>query len=118
MVLFGAKVTYMINDERSKRMAVKGIERRMVQIRTPENRYFEEAHFVFRTDSCKASDDHADIMREANRILEERGYHETGKGRSVRKRGRRNAVFFWCGFLGGGVLSSVCFWILRLTQIL
>ena len=99
-------------------MAVKGIERRMVLIRTPENRCFEEAHLVLRADFYKEPCEDGDILSEANRILEECGYSAEGKRRR-RKRGLGNPlVCFFLGTFCGGVIGAGTVWLLRVLLLL
>jgi hypothetical protein len=99
-------------------MAVKGIERRMVLIRTPENRCFEEAHLVLRADFYKEPCAEGDILREANRILEECGYRAEGKRRRRKRRLRNPLACFFLGALCGGTVGAAAVWMLRVLLLL
>jgi hypothetical protein len=43
----------------------------MVVVRTPRNRYFDEAHFLLREGRCYGGESERSMMAEANRILDE-----------------------------------------------
>lgn len=77
---------------------VKGAQRRMVQVRMGNSRYFEEALFIVRRDLPRQKAGEDEMLAEANRILRE-SLHGEGK----RKR-RLPAGLFW---LLGGVLLGL-----------
>ena len=81
----------------------------MVQIRTPESRYFEEAHLVLRRDGAMDGDQ-GDLIREAERILSdaERGIKTGAKGRKRWMPWLFGSLFG--GVLGGGIVGGI--WLL------
>lgn len=81
----------------------------MILVRTPESRYFEEAHLVLRTERCLNEGEDGDMLREANRIIEEAGLC------SEPPKKRRGSVFGIGAILlgslfGGGAVGAV--WLL------
>ena len=82
---------------------LKGAQKRMIIVRTGDSRYFDEAYFVLRREVGAKSSSRTDMLREANRILEEGG---------VAPRSRRR-LFWGCvgifvlGFVVGGGLSAL-----------
>ena len=50
---------------------VKGYEKRMVRLQHPDSRYFEEVCFILRNDRDLHGIRPADLVEEANRILDE-----------------------------------------------
>lgn len=52
---------------------IKGINKRVIMLRLDGNRFYESACFVVRRDLEKKRDEERDMLREANRILEEIG---------------------------------------------
>ena len=84
---------------------LRGAKKNMIVVRTRDSRMFEEAYFVMRRDSSLATVGDADMLWEANRILE----NTVPQGRSVRggdsdKRGGRlrGAIGFLLGAVSGG----------------
>ena len=55
---------------------VKGSQRRMVQVRIGNSRYYEEALFIVRRDLPKAAFPEREMLAEANRILRENAVRE------------------------------------------
>ena len=79
---------------------LKGAQKRMIVVRTGDSRYFDEAYFVLRREIGGGRSSCADMLSEANRILEESGI----SGRSRRRSGRICLLLFLLGaVLGGGV---------------
>ncbi len=79
---------------------IKGAQKRMVIVKTADSELFEEAHFVMRREEGGSK---GDILREANRIIEE----------SCGRRGRREHLLakhkLACSllFLSGGAAGSL-----------
>ena len=83
---------------------IKGSQKQMIVVRTGDSHYFDEAYFVLRRE-VKPAGCQTDMLREANRILEESAFLG---GRTKRKRGR-GWMFFLFGILCGGTLAAaVC----------
>ena len=49
---------------------LRGAEKRMIVVRTRDSRLFEEAYFVVRPEAEGRERDDTDMLREANRILD------------------------------------------------
>lgn len=49
---------------------LRGAEKRMIVVRTRDSRMFEEAYFVVRPEADRDGREEADMLWEANRILE------------------------------------------------
>ncbi len=50
---------------------VRGCEKRVVRLQNPDSRFFDEVYFMLRDELPHAPFSEADIVAEANRILEE-----------------------------------------------
>ena len=61
---------------------LKGAQKRMIVVRTGDSRYFDEAYFVLRREIGGGRSSCADMLSEANRILEESGISGRFVGRS------------------------------------
>ena len=96
---------------KEEEILIKGIQRKMVLIRTPDSKIFEEAHFVFRAESDSRVSEENDMLIEANRIIEEAGLGATeGKHPVRKKRGGGLIGFLLGGLFGGGVVGMI--WLL------
>lgn len=83
---------------------LKGSRRQLIVVRTGGSRYFDEAYFILRREMDASKTGREDILREANRILQE------SIPECKRKR-RRLAlpVSFLLGLLiGGGCVALLC----------
>ena len=69
---------------------IKGLNKQMVVLKLEGNRIYESACFVVRSDLERRRDEEKDMLREANRILEEM---ELSRGKKKKGRGRR--FLFW-----------------------
>lgn len=95
---------------------LRGTKKNMIVVRTRESRFFEEAYFVMRRDNGIAAMDEADMLWEANRILES-ALPTGGKPpfSVLREEGRRwPRRFFWfaMGFFCGGGLTGLLWFLL------
>ncbi|MBQ9132159.1 MAG: hypothetical protein IJX62_06795 [Clostridia bacterium] len=79
---------------------IKGSQKQMIVVRTGDSHYFDEAYFVLRRE-VKTSHCHTDMLREANRILEESAF----SGEQTKRKHRRGWIFFLFGILCGGLLA-------------
>jgi len=84
---------------------IKGAQKQMIVVSTGDSRYFDEAYFVIRRE-VKAASCRRDMLREANRILEESSYAEE------KPRKRRGWLLFFAGILCGGVPTALIFLLL------
>jgi hypothetical protein len=92
---------------------LKGIQRRMVEVRTDKSSLFETAYFVLRDETAGKTSER-NIVDEAYKIISGTlgSTDEKGKKSEKKKNGRRRFVFFAVGFLCG-IGSAVSFFILR-----
>ncbi len=84
---------------------IRGAQKKMIVIKTSDSAVFEEVYFVLRRERPAVE---ADMVREANRIIESSGEKKS----SVRKNDVKSLVFcvacFACGIAtGGGVAALV-----------
>lgn len=85
---------------------MKGIQRKMIVIRTESSPYFEEAHFLLKRNTESGGE--GDILTEANRIIEESMFPYAKHGKTPRaKKILRNFLLFGAGLLAGGGLIAL-----------
>lgn len=88
----------------------------MIVVRTRNSRVFEEAYFVMRREPAPTSVDEADMLWEANRILDNAlnaaGRKALPQGDGSMGRGLRRLFWFGMGLVSGGGLSGFLWWIL------
>ena len=90
---------------------IKGIQRKMVLIRTPDSKIFEEAHFVLRTDGASCPSRQGEMLNEANRIIEAARIGIDPAKHGARKMGIKGLLgFLFGGLLGSGIVGGV--WLL------
>ncbi len=82
---------------------MKGIQRKMIIVKTDKSDVFETAYFVLRSDADKSRSEALDMLGEANRIVNE-GSDDRKSRRGKRKRFGRFAAF--CFFLLGIVFGT------------
>ena len=80
---------------------IKGSQKQLIVLRTGNSKYFDEAYFVLRREMCSGRECRGDILREANRILEE---NTPRMKRSARRRWI-SALFFGIGMILGAGLA-------------
>jgi hypothetical protein len=104
--IFGAIL--LPNEEKTEGCAmIRGAQKQMLVIRTGDSRYFDEAYFILRRELPRGDGGRGDMLREANRILE-----ESGVERTVCRR-RRGWMVFGIGLLCGAVVAvMLCLWLL------
>ena len=91
---------------------LRGAKKNMIVVRTRDSRMFEEAYFVMRRDAGVAADE-ADMLWEANRILEGTAHGAVREPSSIARGGRlRCAVWFLAGVVGGGGVTGLLWWLL------
>jgi hypothetical protein len=97
--------------EKGGTVMLRGAKKNMIVVRTRDSRMFEEAYFVMRRDTGTAADE-ADMLWEANRILESTS-HGVGREPAVRPvRSRlRGALWFMLGLVSGGGVTGLLWWI-------
>ena len=83
----------------------------MVLIRTPDSKFFEEAHLVLRTEGKVGSSGEGDMLNEANRIIAAAGIGIGSSGRCERRMRKSGTLgFFIGGFIGSGIVGAI--WLL------
>lgn len=89
---------------------LKGIQRRMVEVRTDKSSLFETAYFVLR-DEAAGKTNERNIVDEAYKIISGalEGAEEKGKKSANKKSGRRRFTFFAVGFLCGISIAVLLF---------
>jgi hypothetical protein len=88
-----------------RKIMIKGAQKKMIVLKTSDSAVFEEAYFVLRRES---RDFDEDMVREANRIIEDGG----GRRSSKRKRISKGWIYGMAGFLsgacfGGGIAALI-----------
>lgn len=81
---------------------IKGAQKQMIVLRTGDSRYFDEAYFVLRREIRTHRGIKNDILREANRILEETATPTAKPDMPAHRGGRRRG---WMVFLAGVLLG-------------
>ena len=79
---------------------MRGCQKKVVFLKNTGSDFFEEAYFVLRSDIPNRRYTDADIIREANRIIDE----NIGKRRRINIRGW---LFFAVSFILGAILSAI-----------
>ena len=83
---------------------IKGSRKQFIVVRTEGSRYFDEAYFVLRREKATERGNHGDILREANRILE-----DSEPERPQSRRRHWWILFFSLGVISGAVAAvTVC----------
>ena len=84
---------------------LRGIQKNIIQMRTPNSRFFEEVYFILRAERRKEGTKD-EMLAEANRILSE---SDTDRRRSKKGAGRvRGKIYlFFFGLLSGASLVAV-----------
>ena len=82
-------------------MMIKGAQKQLIVVRTQGSPYFDEAYFVLRREFESQKHKKSDILKEANRILEE----STLSGHTTQK--KKNKRFLWW-FLSGILCGGLC----------
>ena len=83
---------------------IKGCEKKIIFIQGGESSPFENAYFVLRKDSEKCCNGGDDILREANRIINER--IPSGKIKSSRKKRKLKSIVLSVASLAVGMLCG------------
>lgn len=93
---------------------IKGCQKKMIVLQKIDGKYFTEAFFVLRED-CDLSARHADMVAEANRIVDESLHGVSARFARKKKQLSRAAalLYFSLGAASTGALSLVLFLIFR-----
>ena len=92
---------------------LKGIQKKMIMVKTGGSSVFEAAYFVLRSDKTAENTDENAMIREATRILQESELYprrNTPCSKKLRHR-RMLLLFFLAGVLCGGLLLALL-WLL------
>ena len=87
---------------------LKGAQRRMVQVRIGNSRYYEEAFFIVRRDLPKISFPEREMLAEANRIL-----RESAAGEERKKPNPAKALACFSGGMVLGLCLALAVFFLR-----
>ncbi len=85
---------------------IKGAQKQMIVLRTGNSRYFDEAYFVLRKEIQAKQESKDDMLREANRILEESALHRTSQKKN------RTWLFFGIGIILGAAIGGILIFLL------
>ena len=89
---------------------IKGIQRKMIIVKTDRSKIFETAYFVLRADLDDGASEANDLLSEANRIVNE-GSEKKSKKDKKRRFGRFAAFcFFLLGLLFASAFWLITFW--------
>ena len=83
------------------RNGIRGIQKRMIVLKTAESRYFDEAYFLIRREAEPREELQTDMLAEAEKIL--RGCISETVERPKRSGWKRLLLFLAGAFCGAGV---------------
>ncbi len=83
---------------------IRGIQKEMIMLKTDKNSIFEVVYFLLRSDMPKPSEN--DILREANKIVEESCSHKKRRSDERKNKLKYGIPFFIFGSLSG-IISSL-----------
>ena len=86
---------------------IKGIERRVVEMKLPSNRFYERACLVLKVDLKNREADERDLIEEARRILSTLGVTKKGERRRTVLRILFALLCFLLGILTGVCVGSI-----------
>lgn len=89
-------------------MTIKGAARQMIVLRCGDSEMFETAYFVVKAGS-QSRVRGGDMLREANRIVEENSFAEKARKRYGTPRRLRLKIFAFGILCGGGAVG--CIWL-------
>lgn len=98
-------------------MAIKGCSRQMIVLNGTGSSLFETAYFIVKADSDSHPRSHGDMLREANRIVEENTFPVCSGGRRATG-SRYRWYFFISGVFLGAALIGIIFLISALIRSL
>ncbi|MBO5938349.1 MAG: hypothetical protein J6Q82_02470 [Clostridia bacterium] len=82
---------------------IRGLQKQMIQLATPNSKYFEVVLFVLRPTACRKTENEAEMVRAAQKILLE----STPRNKRVPAVSRwQRWRFFFCGVLCGALLCG------------
>ena len=96
---------------------IKGVQRKMIVVKTDSSNLFETAYFVLRSDADKARDETLDLLGEATRLVNQ-DCDDKKKRKEKKKRFGRFAAFciFLLGVIFGAGSSIITFYIIDLIR--
>ncbi|MBO5415149.1 MAG: hypothetical protein J6A83_00790 [Clostridia bacterium] len=93
---------------------IRGIQREMIMVKTDKSSIFESACFLLRTDIANERPREADMLREANRIIEENYSHKSRKKQKLGRSIKANIPSFLYGSVTGVALFGLIWLIFAL----
>ncbi|MGI6166660.1 MAG: hypothetical protein ACOYIA_00775 [Eubacteriales bacterium] len=91
-------------------MAIKGCSRQMIVLNGTGSSMFETAYFIVKPDADIRPHTHGDLLREANRIVEENSFSYCDRRRKTPGRAVRVWLFV-AGLLSGSLVTGLA-WLL------
>lgn len=91
---------------------IKGVQRKMIVVKTDKSNVFETAYFVLRSDAGKEDREARDMLSEANRIVNESTEKKRPRERKNKRFGRFAAFCFFLLGIIFGTGSSFLVWLL------
>ena len=96
---------------------IKGIQKNMILVQTPNNRYFESAYFILRHDLSAKEQKENEMIKEANRIIDENSAYGSGQRKDMKK-ARRLSSWHFSFWIGGAVGAFFTFLISLLLRLI
>lgn len=84
---------------------IRGIQKEMIMLRPDKSSIFEVVYFMLRSDVSKPSEN--DILREANKIVEENISHKKRRREERKNKLRSGIPFFIFGSLSGIISTAL-----------
>lgn len=84
---------------------IKGTQKEIIMLKTEKNSIFEVVYFMLRSDIPKPSEN--DILKEANRIVEESYSHQKRKREERKNKLKCGIPFFIFGTLSGIISTAL-----------
>lgn len=89
-------------------MIYKGSPKKMIKIKNPGSKYFEEAYFILKEDFCENEPEIKDMVEEANRIIT-----ESLRTKKKRRPKLKHAVIALSGATVCSIILSVVLFIIK-----
>lgn len=86
----------------------------MIMVKTDKSSIFETAYFLLRTDIAEPPTAEADMLKEANRIIEENYSHKSRKRHRIRNRIKESIPSFIYGSVTGVAIFGLIWLIFAL----
>ena len=84
---------------------IRGVQKEMIMVKTDKNSIFEVVYFLLRSDIAEPKPSENDILKEADKIIEENCSHKKRRRNERKKKLRSGIPFFIFGSISG-ILST------------